>query len=164
MAEKEKKLTPKQRIFIAEYVNCYNATEAARRAGYSEKTAYKIGSENLKKPQIFKQIQAVIDERLAITKQSLPERIIREHERLAFSDITKYNEQTEAIQSVEFDETGKTKKVRMYNKGASLDSLAKICGLQNDSQISITQNNLIATLPAIEEKDVSAELPPIEEE
>ena len=33
------KLTPKQRSFIAEYVVDKNATQAAIRAGYSEKTA-----------------------------------------------------------------------------------------------------------------------------
>lgn len=31
-----------------------NATQAAIRAGYSEKTAYSIGDENLKKPEIKK--------------------------------------------------------------------------------------------------------------
>lgn len=34
-----------------------NATEAAKRAGYSEKTAYSIGTENLKKPEIQNYIQ-----------------------------------------------------------------------------------------------------------
>ena len=34
-----------------------NATQAAIRAGYSEKTAYSIGNENLMKPEIAKAIQ-----------------------------------------------------------------------------------------------------------
>ena len=48
-----KKLTRKQELFCREYVaNGYNATQAAIKAGYSKKTAYSIGQENLKKPEI----------------------------------------------------------------------------------------------------------------
>lgn len=45
-------LTPKQARFVAEYLVDLNATQAAIRAGYSLKTAYSIGNENLKKPEI----------------------------------------------------------------------------------------------------------------
>lgn len=48
------KLTDKQRVFCEEYVIDNNATQAAIRAGYSENTAYSIGNENLKKPEIQK--------------------------------------------------------------------------------------------------------------
>jgi phage terminase small subunit len=53
MAEK---FTIKQSLFIKEYLVDYNATQAAIRAGYSQKTAYAIGQENLKKPEIMKAI------------------------------------------------------------------------------------------------------------
>lgn len=53
-------LTPKQRRFVEEYAIDLNATQAAIRAGYSVKTARKIGSENLAKPDI----KAAIDETL----------------------------------------------------------------------------------------------------
>lgn len=43
------KLTPKQKRFVEEYLVDCNATQAAIRAGYSPKTAYSIGQENLKK-------------------------------------------------------------------------------------------------------------------
>ena len=56
-------LTNKQRAFVDEYLQCWNATEAALRAGYSERSAYSIGHENLKKPEIAKEIQRRIDER-----------------------------------------------------------------------------------------------------
>ena len=46
------RLTPKQKAFADEYLKCGNATEAARRAGYSSKTARVIGQENLQKPAI----------------------------------------------------------------------------------------------------------------
>lgn len=50
------KLTPKQKAFADEYIICGNATEAARRAGYSKKTARQIGTENLTKPSISEYI------------------------------------------------------------------------------------------------------------
>lgn len=46
------KLTPKQKKFCELYLKTGNATEAAKKAGYSEKTAAYIGAENLRKPQI----------------------------------------------------------------------------------------------------------------
>lgn len=49
-------LTPKQKAFADEYLKCGNATEAARRAGYSVKTARYIASENLAKPVISEYI------------------------------------------------------------------------------------------------------------
>ncbi|MFC5385176.1 terminase small subunit [Aquamicrobium segne] len=50
-------LTDKQRRFVAEYLVDLNATQAAIRAGYSEKTARSVGSENLTKPDIAALIQ-----------------------------------------------------------------------------------------------------------
>lgn len=49
------KLTPRQRKFVDLYEG--NATKAAIQAGYSKKTAYSIGQENLKKPEIIKALQ-----------------------------------------------------------------------------------------------------------
>lgn len=61
MAEEPHKLTAKQERFCDEYVIDCNATQAAIRAGYSEKTAYSIGHENLSKPEIQKSIQFRIE-------------------------------------------------------------------------------------------------------
>lgn len=55
-------LTAKQKLFIDEYLKCYNATKAALEAGYSEKTAYSIGWENLRKPEIAGIIQRRLQE------------------------------------------------------------------------------------------------------
>lgn len=55
-------LTPKQQAFADYYIELGNATEAARKAGYSEKTAYAIGCENLTKPEISKYISDRIAE------------------------------------------------------------------------------------------------------
>jgi phage terminase small subunit len=64
-------LTPKQSRFVQEYLIDLNATQAAIRAGYSKKTAYSIGQENLNKPVIKAAIEAAqkaITERLGITQ------------------------------------------------------------------------------------------------
>ena len=50
------KLTPKQKDFCEYYLQTGNATEAARLAGYSDKTARVIGAENLSKPAISEYI------------------------------------------------------------------------------------------------------------
>ncbi len=56
-------LTNKQKRFVDEYLIDLNATQAAIRAGYSEKTAAVIGAENLIKPNIADAIQQAMDER-----------------------------------------------------------------------------------------------------
>jgi phage terminase small subunit len=63
----EKKLTAKQQRFCDEYLVDLNATQAAIRSGYSKKTAYSIGQENLNKPEIRKHI----DERMAEKEKAL---------------------------------------------------------------------------------------------
>lgn len=52
------KLTPKQEAFVDEYIITGNASEAARRAGYSAKSAEATGRENLRKPAIQQAIEA----------------------------------------------------------------------------------------------------------
>lgn len=55
-------LTEKQKRFCEEYIKTTNATAAALAAGYSKKTAYSIGWENLKKPEISAYIRTRLDE------------------------------------------------------------------------------------------------------
>lgn len=51
------KLNDRQKRFADEYLVDFNATQAAIRAGYSEKTANRIGSENLSKLDIAEYIE-----------------------------------------------------------------------------------------------------------
>jgi phage terminase small subunit len=61
-------MTPKQLAFCEYYLECLNATQAATKAGYSKKTAFRIGAENMQKPAIKK----YIDERLSkLNKQKI---------------------------------------------------------------------------------------------
>ena len=56
-------MTAKQQRFCDEYLVDLNATQAAIRAGYSKKTAYSIGQENLKKPEINAYIEKRMEEK-----------------------------------------------------------------------------------------------------
>lgn len=81
-------LTPKQERFVQEYLIDLNATQAAIRAGYSQRTASSIGEENLRKPEISAAIQAAKEarsERTHITQ----DRVLQELARIAFFDLRK---------------------------------------------------------------------------
>ena len=69
------KLTVKQQKFCDEYIRSGNATEAALKAGYRSRTAYSIGNENLKKPELKKYIEEKIKEiesaKLATAQETL---------------------------------------------------------------------------------------------
>ena len=61
-------LTDKQERFCLEYVVDFNATEAAKRAGYSAKTAHAIGWENLRKPEIADRLSGLRSEDATATE------------------------------------------------------------------------------------------------
>ena len=69
-------LTPKQQRFVEEYLIDLNATQAAIRSGYSEKTAQEIGSENLSKPMVAKAI-AEAQEKLSNKAQVTVEMVVQ---------------------------------------------------------------------------------------
>lgn len=66
-------LSNKQQMFVNEYLKDFNATQAAIRAGYSEKSAAIIGWENIRKPNI----SATIKQRLEETAMSADEVLMR---------------------------------------------------------------------------------------
>lgn len=82
------KLTPKQERFVQEYLVDLNATAAAKRAGYNEKTAYSMGQRLLKNVEVQSSIQEAqksLRNRTEITQ----EMVIRETAKLAFFDVRK---------------------------------------------------------------------------
>ena len=82
----KKKLTGKQQNFVNEYLIDLNATAAAKRAGYSEKSANPTGCETLANPsvsaEIAKRRQRMI-EKLEITQ----EMIVQELAKIGFSNM-----------------------------------------------------------------------------
>jgi phage terminase small subunit len=82
----EQPLTRKQRRFVDEYLLDMNATAAARRAGYGERSAAQNGHGFLRRPNVAAAIEARLAERrerMAVTT----ERVIRELARIAFADM-----------------------------------------------------------------------------
>lgn len=55
--EHESGLSDKQQSFVEAYLRTFNATQAAKDAGYSEKTAYSQGHDLLKKPEIKAELE-----------------------------------------------------------------------------------------------------------
>lgn len=104
-------LTEKQARFVAEYLVDLNATEAAKRAGYSEKTAYSIGFENLRKPEIQEAIQKAMSRREKRTVIS-QDRVLQELARVAFANGTDFARVIVREEPVEVvDEEGDLKQV-----------------------------------------------------
>lgn len=81
-------LTPKQKRFVAEYLVDLNATAAAKRAGYSEKTACEQAARllaNVKVQTAVQEAKQARQERTEITQDM----VLRETAKLAFFDIRK---------------------------------------------------------------------------
>ena len=81
-------LTDKQRRFVDEYLIDLNATQAAIRAGYSEKTSGSQSFDLLKKPEIKEYLatrQRDMEKRTEITQ----DRVLRELAKIGFADIRK---------------------------------------------------------------------------
>ena len=72
-----RKLTEKQELFVKYYLINLNAAESARLAGYSKKSCYQIGHENLTKPYISERIQEEMDKRSERVKMSADD-VLRE--------------------------------------------------------------------------------------
>ncbi len=82
------RLTDKQKRFVAEYLVDLNATAAARRAGYSEKTACEQAARllaNVKVQAAVQEAKQARQERTEITQDM----VLRETAKLAFFDIRK---------------------------------------------------------------------------
>ena len=107
-------LTKKQKRFVDEYLVDLNAAAAARRAGYSEKTARSLGQENLTKPDI---------------QEALTERMKDRQERTEISqDWVVNNLKKIAERSIEHDEAP-----YMQAANKALELLGKHLGMFRDS-------------------------------
>ena len=149
-----KNLTAKQARFIEEYMVDLNATQAAIRAGYSEKGATSRGSQLLANVNVAAEVterQKAISEKLEITRDD----IARELYKLGFSNMEDYmyvgedgfprldlseltRDQAAAITELNvetyYEGKGdkavpvKKAKVKIHDKRGALDTLAKLLG------------------------------------
>ena len=83
------KLTEMQERFCQEYIIDLNATQAAIRAGYSEKTAYSQGQRSLKKVEIQAYLQEKMKERAERTEIT-QDKVLKELALIAFSNAADY--------------------------------------------------------------------------
>ncbi len=139
-------LTDKQKRFVEEYLIDLNATQAAIRAGYSEKTARAIACENLTKLDVQNAISESMKTRSERTKVT-QDRVIEELARIAFLDIREaFNDDgnllpinkmpehvaraiggmdIDNVRSIGDDETSQTRKVKILDKRGALELLGK---------------------------------------
>lgn len=157
-------LSEKQKKFCREYIYDWNATRAAKAAGYSEDTAGSIGSENLQKPEIqahITEIQKDLEKVAGISRL----RIVQEHlniintsiahlhntwiERKEFDALTP--EQKSAIAELSYQTRRETiftvqhpegeviaidyVKIKLYDRQKSMDSLNKMLGYNEPEKV-----------------------------
>lgn len=140
------KLTNKQKKFIDEYLVDLNATQAAIRAGYKEKAAYRTGAENLRKPQIQEEIQNRMQERQQRTEVT-QDMVVKELAAIAFARATDYviirgglviikntddlnEDQVRAIAGIKEGANGI--EVKLNDKEKALELLGRHLGMWND--------------------------------
>ena len=176
-------LSEKQEIFCKEYIWDWNATRAAKVAGYSEDTASSIGAENLRKPQIkarIKELQEDIEKVAGISRLQ----IITEHQRIMgasmaafhktwltrkeFDELTEEQKACIAEISTQIKKTRDSNgneietefvKIKLYDKQKSMDSLTKILGYEAPKKSEITfPAPILPENPTGEKKDLLNEV------
>ena len=140
-------LTAKQQAFIDEYLTCWSAAEAARRAGYSESTARNIGHENLTKPDIQAEIQRRVSER-AMSADEVLVRLAAQARgdmsdfvsfvpgiKLPFFDLAKAHEAGKfgLVKKLKYGKDGEVE-FELYDAQAALVQLGKVHKLFTDKQ------------------------------
>lgn len=171
-------LNEKQLRFAEEYLVDLNATQAAIRAGYSAKTANRIGQRLLTKVDVQKEIQEGKRKR-TIRTQITQDSVLRELAAIGFARATDYafiaedghvvltpterltDDQKIAVAGVKETQFGV--EVKMHDKLRALEMLGKHLGLfdARSSNEQEKQNNLLDAIMATEEIDTD-DLPEVE--
>ncbi|ODN40932.1 terminase small subunit [Piscirickettsia litoralis] len=153
------KLSPKKERFVEEYLIDLNATQAAIRAGYSEKTANKQGPKLLVNVGIQEEIQKR-QEKLKIKAEEKQLDVIQSYVEIArtsITDVLSWKDSKITIKdsdcippeiarciseiTEEKSKFGSKLKIKMYDRKSSLDSLARHFGLFNQkTETEITLN------------------------
>jgi len=135
-------------IFCREYLIDFNATRAAREAGYSKKTAQMQGSRLLSKVIIQEKIKEAADERIARIELTA-ENVLEELRKIGFVKSTDVCKKTDgliefrkpndldddiarAISSIKYDKD-KGIEYRFHNKEKALELLGRSFGLFTDN-------------------------------
>lgn len=106
-----RRLTTKQRVFVEEYLRSWNATAAAKAAGYSERTARQIGQQNLSKVDIA----AEIERRIAELKMTADEALLRTAD-IARGDLSEWITEDGYIDIAALKASGKGHLLKKYKQ------------------------------------------------
>lgn len=169
LKELKAKLTEKQRKFCHEWIVDFNATRAAKKAGYSEETAYSIGSENLSKPEIEQYIAFIrhnYEEESGVSKM----RNLKELAKIAYTSIARLHntwierkdfksltdDQKSAIESIDtktvtinFDDQTKEVeyvKIKLFSKTDAIKTINEMMGYKEAEKVD---PNLIGAINLI---------------
>jgi phage terminase small subunit len=138
-------LTEREQRFVAEYVRAPNGKQAAIRVGYAPGGAAGMAHKMLAKPEIA----AAVDEanaKRAEKKRITADRVLEELGRMAFSNMRDYvawgpngmelrdqalldDDQTAAVADIEHKGNGKVARLKLYDKLAALNALARHLGM-----------------------------------
>jgi len=162
-----RELTPKQKMFVAEYLVDLNATQAAIRAGYSPRTAKSIGQRLL----TFVDVQAAIQEAMKNReKRTLvtADMVVAELAKMGFSNIGKYAkwsgdsvslEPSEALGEDELacvaevsqtaTQNGNSVKFKLHDKKGALELLGRHLGMFTEN-LNVTGELAVKIIDDIE--------------
>ena len=174
------KLTEKQKRFVAEYLVDLNATAAAKRAGYSEKSASRIAIELLNKTQVSEEIKkrrGELQSKLKITQ----EKVLQELAAIAFANGTDFvtvtgaglldvkptsqvsKEKLPAIAGIKYSQTGI--EIKLHDKVRALELLGKHLGVfaTGGSAAAAEENNIFEVIEQSTREEIDTnEIPEIE--
>ncbi|GAB2774263.1 hypothetical protein GCM10027275_16620 [Rhabdobacter roseus] len=183
-----KPLTDKQKRFCDEYVLDFNATQAAIRAGYSEKSAREIACRLLTNVDVQKRIEerkAALDAQLENKYLISKARLLDQYAYSGFSDLRGFfnadgtmkpitelsDEQAACLASIEVHEqftyvdgqkapNGVIKKIKVWDKLRALEGIRKIMGYDAPVKQEVTgaDGKPIAVSPAIDYSKLSDEV------
>ena len=171
------KLTPKQERFVDEYLVDLNATAAAKRAGYSEKSASRIAIELLNKTHVSAAIQARRDKlrgKLEITQEA----VLQELASIAFANGTDFvtvtgagllcvkatsevpKNKLPAIAGIKYSQLGI--EIKLHDKVRALELLGKHLGVFATGG-SAEENNIFEVIEQSTQEEIDTnEIPEIE--
>jgi phage terminase small subunit len=155
-------LTPKQRIFVSEYLVDLNATQAAIRAGYSAKTASWIGPQLLVKTHVVAEIEKAManrEKRTLVTADA----VVAELAKIGFANMQDYlqdgfslqdiqkltRDQAAAIQEITID--GDKVRFKLADKRAALVDIGRHLGIfERDNKQSNPADAVAAVIAEIQ--------------
>ena len=141
-------MTPRHRRFVEEYLVDLNASQAALRAGYTEKSCRNKGCQLLKRPEVKEAVEAALEAR-GRSMRITTGRVLLELARVAFADPTRIAEwgpqgltlkahetltpdDKAAIQEIVAFPDGGPTRIRLHDKLRALALLARHLGLLNE--------------------------------